>query len=67
MTQSQNSQVRVASQAVMPRKAVSPRRMMNTAVAGALGLMLSVFGVFAFDFWQKGGLSDMSEAPEQEG
>ncbi len=61
-----DSQVRVASQAIIPEKAVSPRRMMNTAIAGVLGLMLAVFGVFAIDFWQKGGL-ELDETSEQEG
>jgi len=62
-----DSQVRVASQAIVPEEAISPRRMMNTAIAGVLGLMLSIFGVFAIDFWQKGGLSDLDETTEQKG
>lgn len=47
-----DSQVRLASSAIPPQKPVSPRRLMSTAVAGALGLMFSVFGVFVIEFWR---------------
>jgi len=50
-----SSQVRVAANAVVPEDPVSPRRLLNTAVAGALGLMFAVFGVFAIEYWQTTG------------
>ena len=39
------------SRAAVPDKPVSPRRMVNTAVAGVLGLMVGVFGVFFLEYW----------------
>ncbi|MBU0702441.1 MAG: hypothetical protein KKC18_01055, partial [Chloroflexi bacterium] len=45
-------EVRLASQAGVPRKPVGPRKMLNTAVAGALGLMVGVFGAFALEWWR---------------
>ncbi|MCK4316863.1 MAG: hypothetical protein KAX24_13940, partial [Anaerolineae bacterium] len=47
-----SGEVRLASQAAAPERPVSPRKMLNTAVAGALGLMLGVFGAFAVEWWQ---------------
>jgi len=47
-----SGEVRLASQAAVPEKPVSPRKMLNTAVAGALGLMLGVFGAFAVEWWR---------------
>jgi capsular polysaccharide biosynthesis protein len=47
---SEGTEVRFASPALPPRRPVSPRKMMNTAVGLALGLMLSVFGAFLFDY-----------------
>lgn len=47
-------EVRLASRAAVPEKPASPRKLLNTAVAGALGLMLSVFGVFVVEWWQQG-------------
>jgi hypothetical protein len=47
---SEGTEVRFASPALPPRKPVSPRKMMNTAVGLALGLMMGVFGAFLFDY-----------------
>ncbi len=60
-----DSQVRLAARAVAPQKPISPRRLMNTAVAGALGLMLSVFGVFAVEYWQNQPPLDDEPAAEK--
>jgi uncharacterized protein involved in exopolysaccharide biosynthesis len=49
-TASEGTEVRFASQALPPRKPVSPKKMMNAAVGLALGLMLGVFGAFLFDY-----------------
>jgi len=43
--------VHLVSRAAVPSKPVGPRKMLNTAVAGALGLMVGVFGVFALEWW----------------
>ena len=42
----------VSVEAVPPEKAVSRKTLMNTALAGILGLMLSVFGVLAMNWWR---------------
>lgn len=49
-----SSEVRIASRAAVPEKPASPRKLLNTAVAGVLGLMLSVFGAFVAEWWQQG-------------
>jgi len=45
-------EVRLVSQAAVPEKPVGPRKLLNTAVAGALGLMVGVFGAFALEWWR---------------
>ncbi len=47
--------VRLVSQAAVPEEPVGPRKMLNTAVAGALGLMVGVFGAFAVEWWRESG------------
>ncbi len=49
-------EVRLASQAAVPEKPASPRKLLNTAVAGVLGLMLAVFGAFVTEWWRSGGV-----------
>jgi polysaccharide biosynthesis transport protein len=46
--------VRLASLATPPRNAVSPRKLLNVAVAGALGLIVGVLVAFAVEYWQRG-------------
>ena len=49
----QSSQVAsVSVQAVPPDKKSSPKVMVNTAVIGMLGLMLSAFAVLAVNWWR---------------
>ena len=52
--QEQNGVLQVGSYAAVPEKPVAPRKMLNTAVAGVLGLMLGVLGAFAMEWWQGG-------------
>lgn len=40
-------------EAPVPEKPVGPRKVLNMAVAGVLGLMVSVFVVFFREFWRK--------------
>ncbi len=47
-------EVRLASRAAVPEKPISPRKLLNTAVAGMLGLMLAVFGAFVVEWWRSG-------------
>lgn len=48
----ENGVLQVGSYASVPEKPVSPRKLLNTAVAGTLGLMLGVFGAFALEWWR---------------
>ena len=52
--ESGGTEVRVASLALPPAKPVSTRKLLNTALAGMVGLMLGVFAVFAAEWWQEG-------------
>jgi uncharacterized protein involved in exopolysaccharide biosynthesis len=53
--------VRLASRASVPDRPVAPRKLLNTAVAGALGLFVGVFAAFAIEYWRSG-----KEAPSAE-
>ena len=53
--QEESGVLQVGSYAAVPEKPVGPRKLLNTAVAGALGLMLGVFGAFAVEWWQGDG------------
>ncbi len=55
--------VRIAGRAAVPEKPASPRKLLNTAVAGVLGLMLSVFGAFVAEWWRAGAPPD-AKPPE---
>jgi len=52
-----SGEVRLASRAAVPEVPVSPRKLLNTAVAGMLGLMVGVFGAFAVEWWNADGES----------
>ncbi len=51
--QDESGGARRASYAAVPTKPVSPRKLLNTAVAGALGLFTGVFGAFALAYWRQ--------------
>jgi succinoglycan biosynthesis transport protein ExoP len=51
--QEENGVLQVGSYAAVPEEPVGPRKLLNTAVAGALGLMLGVFAAFALH-WLRG-------------
>jgi polysaccharide biosynthesis transport protein len=50
--QDEASEVRLASHAAVPIRPAGPRRMMNLAVAGFLGLFVGVLAAFVVDYWQ---------------
>jgi uncharacterized protein involved in exopolysaccharide biosynthesis len=52
-----SGEVRLASRAAVPERAVSPRKVLNTVVVGTLGLMLAVSGVLAFEWWREDEVS----------
>ena len=62
-SQSLDSEVRFAVPATPLRNPIAPRKLFNVAVAGALGLMLGVFGAFALEWWQG---DEMAQAREPE-
>jgi len=49
-TEAPDLQVSIAMHADVPQKPVSPRKALNVALAGALGLMAGVFGAFFMEF-----------------
>ncbi|OGO49413.1 MAG: hypothetical protein A2W37_08055 [Chloroflexi bacterium RBG_16_63_12] len=44
--------VQLASEAAVPTERANPRIALNIAVAGALGLMVSVFAIFVWEWWR---------------
>jgi capsular polysaccharide biosynthesis protein len=46
--------VRLASRATPSRDPVSPRKTLNTLIAGALGLVVGIVVVLAIEYWRKG-------------
>ncbi len=50
------SSIMIASPAAEPSVPIAPRKMLNMAIAGVLGIMVSVFLVFMKDYWEKTGL-----------
>jgi uncharacterized protein involved in exopolysaccharide biosynthesis len=58
--QEENGTLHVGSHAAVPELPVGPRRMFNTAVAGAAGLMIGVIVAFVAEFWRS------KEAPTEQ-
>jgi hypothetical protein len=54
----------VLSRAAVPEEPASPRRLLNTVVAGALGLMVGVFGAFFIEYWRGGDVFETVPAGE---
>ncbi len=54
VAQDTDRDARLISYAAVPDKPVLPRKMVNTAVGGALGLCVSVLGAFAVEYWRSG-------------
>lgn len=46
-------EVQLASRAAVPERAVGPRRLVNTAVAGLIVLMLGTFWAVAYTWWRE--------------
>lgn len=53
ITEMGESTINIVSQAPIPIKPVAPRKMLNVAIAGVLGMMVGVFIVFFRDYWEK--------------
>ena len=58
--QTMGSEVKFAMQAIEPRNPIAPRKMMNTAIAGMLGLMIGFLGVFAMEYFGEPGKQKQS-------
>jgi uncharacterized protein involved in exopolysaccharide biosynthesis len=50
--QEQKGMLKVGSYAILPEKPAGPRKAVNTALAGTVGILLSTGGVFAWEWWQ---------------
>ncbi len=61
-----SGEVRLASQAAAPQKPAGPRKLLNTAVAGVLGLMLGVLGAFVVEWWRQEPPTEPSGRQEAE-
>ena len=51
--QEENGVLQVGSRAAVPEEPAGPSKRMNTALAGAVGLMVGVFGVFVWEWWRE--------------
>ncbi|KPU27372.1 hypothetical protein TR13x_04640 [Caloranaerobacter sp. TR13] len=47
-----DSSILIVSKAVIPETPVSPKKMLNLAIAGVLGIMVGVFVVFFKEYWE---------------
>ncbi len=56
--------IQLLSRAAVPEEPASPRRLLNTVVAGALGLMVGVFGAFFIEYWRGGDIFETAPAGE---
>jgi succinoglycan biosynthesis transport protein ExoP len=52
--QEAHGMLQVGSYAGVPERPSSPRKLLNTAIAGTLGLLVGVFGVFLVELWRQG-------------
>jgi len=52
-SQDMSSGVRLASRAAVPRKSVSPRTLINVAIASSLGLFLGISASIAYEWWRE--------------
>lgn len=47
-----DTQISVAAPALEPKNPVAPRKMLNVAIAGVLGVMVSVFLAYFLEYWR---------------
>jgi uncharacterized protein involved in exopolysaccharide biosynthesis len=50
-----DSTINIISQAAIPEEPTGPRRILNLAIAGVLGIMIGVFSAFFKQYWQTSG------------
>ncbi|WIV12110.1 GNVR domain-containing protein [Proteiniborus sp. MB09-C3] len=52
-TEMGESTINIVSHALVPIRPVAPRKMLNVAIAGILGVMVGIFVAFFKEYWQK--------------
>jgi len=50
-----DTEVRLAVRAFKPEEPVAPKKKLNIAIAGVLGVMVGVFGAFAMEYFEGWG------------
>ena len=58
--------MRFAVTAIEPKEPVAPKKKLNIAIAGMLGLMVGVFGAFFGEFLENGEKQGMAEPGEEQ-
>lgn len=48
-----NAGVKIVSSAIPPKEPVSPRKMLNMAIAGVLGIFVGIIAAFVVEYWKK--------------
>lgn len=61
-----DTEVRFAVTAIEPKEPVAPKKKLNIAIAGMLGLMVGVFGAFFIEFLENGEKQGMAEPDEEQ-
>jgi len=62
-TQVTDTEVHFAVPAVEPKHPVAPKKKLNVAIAGVLGLMVGVFGAFAVEYFEGPGSGHRAQGP----
>ena len=62
-----DTEVRFAVPAVEPKRPVAPKKKLNIAIAGVLGLMVGVFGAFVVEYFEGWGEEGKKGTEENEG
>ncbi|MDI3542788.1 MAG: hypothetical protein PWP57_391 [Candidatus Atribacteria bacterium] len=53
MSEEVNAGVRIVSPALPPQVPISPRKMLNIAIAGVLGIFVGIIAAFVVEYWKK--------------
>jgi len=53
MSEEVNAGVRIVSSALPPKEPISPRKMLNVAIAGVLGIFVGIIAAFVAEYWGK--------------
>ena len=53
MSKEVNAGVKIVSSAIPPKEPISPRKMLNLAIAGVLGIFVGIIAAFVTEYWKK--------------